>query len=122
PEPVYPKYYEEPIAPPPRQLERETVYDDYYESEPVASPSPRQVRPEPTNNDYYEEDNWGDSDARYDYEEDRYEEKEYKATTEYEYDEEIEKDAWADDETPKSYQAPRVNIPQKTKVPEYEDY
>ncbi|MDE5115674.1 MAG: photosystem reaction center subunit H, partial [Trichodesmium sp. St15_bin1_1] len=59
---------------------------------------------------------------RYDYEEDRYEEKEYKATTEYEYDEEIEKDAWADDETPKSYQAPRVNIPQKTKVPEYEDY
>ncbi|MDE5107490.1 MAG: photosystem reaction center subunit H, partial [Trichodesmium sp. St17_bin3_1_1] len=38
------------------------------------------------------------------------------------YDEEIEKDAWADDETPKSYQAPRVNIPQKTKVPEYEDY
>ena len=120
-EPVYRKYYEEEIAPPPRQLEREAVYDDYYDPEPVASPSARQVRVEPTDNDYYEEDNWGGSDAGYDYEEDRYQGKEYKATPEYEYDEEIEKDAWADDETPRPYKATRVNIPHKTRVPEYEE-
>ncbi|NEQ37174.1 MAG: photosystem reaction center subunit H [Okeania sp. SIO3I5] len=121
PEPVYNEYYEAEMAPPPRQLEREAVYDDYYEPEPVAPPSARQVRVEPANNDYYEEDNWGDSGAEYDYEEDKSQQKEYQVTREYEYDEEIEKDAWADDESPKPYQAPRVNIPQKTKVPEYEE-
>jgi len=121
PEPVYRKYYEEDIAPPPRKLEREPVYDDYYDPEPVASPSPPRVRVEPTNNDYYEDDNWGDSDAGYDYEDDRYQRKEYQATPEYEYDEEIEKDAWDDDEAPRPYKATRVNIPQKTKVPEYEE-
>ncbi|MGK7922166.1 MAG: PRC-barrel domain-containing protein [Trichodesmium sp.] len=120
PEPVY-DYYEPEIAPPPRQLEREAVYDDYYEPEPVESPPPvRQVREEPVNNNYYEEDNWGDSDG-YDYEEDKYQEKEVQATAKYEYDAEIEKDAWADDESPIPYQAPRVNIPQKTKMPEYEE-
>ncbi len=120
PEPVYDDYYEEEMAPPPRQLEREPVYDDYYEAETVAPSPARQVRPEPAYDDYDEEDNWGESDG-YDYEEDKYQEKEYQATPEYEYDEEIEKDAWADDEAPKPYKAPRVNIPQKAKMPEYEE-
>ena len=137
PEPVYRKYYEQEMAPPPRQREQEAVYDNYYEPEPVAPPSARQVRVEPADNDYYEEEgNWGDSETGYDNEQDRYQKKEdgyqkkedgyqkkeYKATPEYEYDEEIDRDAWADDEAPKPYQAPRVNIPEKTKVPEYEDY
>ncbi len=121
PEPVYNDYYQSEVAPPPRQLERDAVYDDYYESEPIAPPSVRQVRQETADNNYYEEDNWGDSSAEYDYEEDKNQQKEYQATPEYEYDEEIEKDAWADDEAPKPYQATRVNIPQKTKVPEYEE-
>lgn len=121
PEPVYNDYYEPEETAPPRQLEREAVYDDYYEAEPVAPPPSRQLRVEPVNNDYYEEDNWGDSGTEYDYEEEKNQQKEYQATPEYEYDEEIEKDAWADDEAPKPYQATRVNIPQKTKVPEYEE-
>ncbi|MEB3340131.1 PRC-barrel domain-containing protein [Okeania sp.] len=122
PEPVYRDYYEEEVAPSPRQLEREAVYDDYYESEPIAPPPVKQVRPEPVKEDYYEEDNWGDSDDGYDdYEEDKSQPKEYQATLEYQYDEEIEKDAWADDEAPKPYQPTPVNIPQKTKVPEYEE-
>jgi hypothetical protein len=33
----------------------------------------------------------------------------------------VEADAWADDEAPKPYKAPRVNIPEKTKTPEYEE-
>lgn len=120
PKPVYDDYYEEEIAPPPRQLEREAVYEEYYEPEPVAPPPLRQVRREPAYEDDYEEDNWGDSGG-YDDDDDRYEEKEYKPAQQYEYDEEIDKDAWADDEAPKPYQAPRVNIPQKTKMPEYEE-
>ncbi|NEQ77032.1 MAG: photosystem reaction center subunit H [Okeania sp. SIO2C9] len=120
PEPVYDDYYEQEVAPPPRQLEREAVYEDYYETEAVvAPPVARQVRQKPTY-DQYEEDNWGESDG-YEYEEEKYEQKEYKPAAEYEYDEDIEKDAWADDEAPKPYQAPRVNIPQKTKMPEYEE-
>ncbi|MDJ0557355.1 MAG: PRC-barrel domain-containing protein [Microcoleaceae cyanobacterium MO_207.B10] len=120
PEPVYDDYYEEEIAPPP-QLEREAVYDDYYEQEPVVVPPPaRQVRREPVYEDEYEEDNWGDSGG-YDYQDDKYPEQEYKPASEYQFDEEIEKDAWADDEAPKPYQAPRVNIPEKTKMPEYEE-
>ena len=119
PEPAY-GYYEEEIAPPPRQLEREAVDDYYYESEPVTSQPVRQVTREPDYQQYDEEDNWGDSDE-YDYEDDKYQEKEYQSSVEYEYDQEIEKDAWADDEAPKPYKAPRVNIPQKTKMPEYEE-
>lgn len=120
PEPIYDEYYEEEIAPPRRQLEREAVYEDYYEPEPVAPPPVTQVRRETADDDDYEEDNWGDS-GEYDYEEDKYQEQEYQTALEYEYEQEIEKDAWADDEAPKPYQAPRVNIPQKTKMPEYEE-
>jgi hypothetical protein len=40
---------------------------------------------------------------------------------EYEYEDDVEADAWADDEVPKPYKAPRVNIPEKTKTPEYEE-
>ncbi|NEP90638.1 MAG: photosystem reaction center subunit H [Okeania sp. SIO2C2] len=120
PEPIYDDYYEQEVAPPPRQLEREAVYEDYYETEAVVAPRvARQVRQDPTY-DEYEEDNWGESGG-YEYEEEKYEEKKYKPAAEYEYDEDIEKDAWADDEAPKPYQAPRVNIPQKTKMPEYEE-
>src|SRR6476469_2496290 len=89
----------------------------------------RAVQPEPID-DYedYEEDNWGG-------EEDDYEE-EYEAkpqytrsesfrpkepVVEYEYEDDVEADAWADDEAPKPYQAPRVNIPEKNKTPEYEE-
>ncbi len=120
PEPVYEEYFEEEIAPPPRQLEREAVYDDYYEPEPVTSTPTAQVRREPTYDDYYEENNWGESDT-YEYQENRYQDTEYHPVPKYDKEKEVEKDAWADDETPTPYQAPRVNIPEKTKMPEYEE-
>lgn len=88
----------------------------------------RAAVPEPINDyDEYEEDNWGGDED--DYEEEEYEEKQYSSESyrpkepvvEYEYEDDVEADAWADDEAPKPYKAPRVNIPEKTKTPEYEE-
>ena len=87
----------------------------------------RQVQPTPVDDyDEYEEDNWGGDEDDY---EEEYEEKEYarpesyrkEPVVEYEYEDDVEADAWADDESPKPYKAPRVNIPEKTKTPEYEE-
>ena len=74
----------------------------------------------------YEEDNWGGEEDDY---EEEYEEKPQYTRSEssrpkqpvVEYEDDVEADAWADDEAPKPYQAPRVNIPEKTKTPEYEE-
>jgi sporulation protein YlmC with PRC-barrel domain len=105
--------------------------DDEWEEaqpEPVVRQPLRQQQP--AESLYYEEDleeeeNWRESKPRENYEPRkyappprRYEEREYE--DEYEY-EDVEKDAWADDESPKPYKAPRVNIPEKTKAPEYEE-
>jgi sporulation protein YlmC with PRC-barrel domain len=96
--------------------------------EPVVRQPLRQQQP--AESLYYEEDleeeeNWREAKPRENYETRkyappprRYEEREYE--DEYEY-EDVEKDAWADDESPKPYKAPRVNIPEKTKAPEYEE-
>ena len=86
--------------------------------------------PEPINDydDEYEEDNWGGDEDDYE-EEEEYDQKQYSSESyrpkepvvEYEYEDDVEADAWADDEAPKPYKAPRVNIPEKTKTPEYEE-
>jgi hypothetical protein len=74
-----------------------------------------------------EEDNWGDEtvDAP---RLNRYEEPVYDERDPYgkdyvdEYDDyEVDNDVWDDDEDPEPYKAPRVNIPEKTKAPEYEE-
>jgi sporulation protein YlmC with PRC-barrel domain len=103
--------------------------DSQWNRPPVRQPM-RAVQPAPVeyDNDDYEEDNWGGEED--DYEEDEYEEKQYarpesslekKQAIQYEYEDDVEADAWADDEAPKPYKAPRVNIPEKTKAPEYEE-
>ncbi len=100
--------------------------DSQWKRAPVRQPM-RQVQPTPVADyeDEYEEDNWGGDEDDY---EEEYEEKGYdrpesyrkEPVVEYEYEDDVEADAWADDESPKPYKAPRVNIPQKTKTPEYE--
>lgn len=94
---------------------------------PAARQPMRPVQPAPVNDyDEYEEDNWGGEEDDY---EEEYEEKEYarpesyrkEPVVQYEYEDDVEADAWADDEAPKPYKAPRVNIPEKTKTPEYEE-
>ncbi|WP_413162561.1 PRC-barrel domain-containing protein [Capilliphycus salinus ALCB114379] len=108
----------------------EEVWEDEPEWQEPAAPQPLR-QPEPVYDDY-EDDNWSDVEAEeYEqgysereyvpveapYEEQRYTAREY----EYEYEDDVESDAWADDETPKPYQPPRVNIPEKKKMPEYEE-
>lgn len=105
---------------------RETVVqeawdeDDWEEQAPQPLPQPlrqRQYEPVQYEEDLEEEENWSDAtrgdryqpQARY-VEAEPYEPKPYK-----QYDEELEGDAW-DDESPKP-----VNIPKKTKQPEYEE-
>jgi sporulation protein YlmC with PRC-barrel domain len=129
-----------PVAPPMRTPVIEETWDDDNWEE--ARPQPRQLRqrqPEPTYYEDEEEDNWRESSppARYE-KRDRYDDDDYdddyddvpKADyqeiepprAEYKDDKysDIEEDAWADDEaTP--YTPPKINIPEKTKAPEYEE-
>lgn len=92
--------------------------------------SRRQMRemrqPEPVY--YEEEDNWGGNDREQQYAEVEYQEVEARDNREefrqVEYatpDEDTTKDVWADDENPKPYRAPQVNIPERKRVVEYEE-
>jgi sporulation protein YlmC with PRC-barrel domain len=97
------------------------------EPEPVYEPEPEPVYVE------YEEpedSNWSEtSRAQYEppyepepyVEEPVYEEAEYPEYTEPADYEDVEADAWSQDEDRRSYNPPKVNIPQKTKQPEYEE-
>lgn len=98
--------------------------DEWEETAPPAVV--RQPEPEPVYYEYEEEDNWSEPPRRK-YAE-AYDEVEYTDAEAYEPDyaeeyeyEDVEADAWADDESPKPYKPPRVNIPEKTKTPEYEE-
>lgn len=107
----------------------EETWDDDWREEPEplplrqAAPEPRYARQE------LEEENWSDDEwdetpsppARYEKpmyaEPDRYG-RDY--PDQYD-DEDLEGDAWDDDVDPEPYKAPRVNIPERTKAPEYEE-
>lgn len=108
------------------------VVEETWDTEPEwQEPLPQKPLRQPqTVYDDYEEDNW--SDVEGDEYDERYSEREYVplepayddqryTAREYEYEEDVESDVWADDETPKPYQPPRVNIPEKKKMPEYEE-
>ena len=102
--------------------------NDAWEEQPVPVQPLRQPQPI---YDEYEEDNWGDVERD---EDDRYRERElvpiepprqdqklYARELNYEYESDVDSDAWDDDETPQPYQPPRINIPEKKKMPEYEE-
>jgi len=104
--------------------------EDWQEPEPEPIREPiRQQRAEPIYAEaQLEEDNWGDewedsSQAARRYEEPLYAEPEpYEPPHKDEYaDYEVEGDAWEDTVEREPYQAPPVNIPEKTKTPEYEE-
>lgn len=100
--------------------------DEWEEPEPI--PVRKVVREQPSESVYYQEDleeeeNWSEAPAGEKYKQ-RREERQYSRSTsyedEYDYDD-VESDAWADEEERKTYKPPRVNIPEKTKTPEYEE-
>jgi len=106
-----------PVATPVRQ--KEPVVQQAWDEDNWGEPEPRQLRQQRAEPLYYddeEEDNWSEASGR-----DRYEPPASPAPDDDddEYDDEAE-DAWADQQA-QPYQAPRVNIPEKTKQPEYEE-
>jgi sporulation protein YlmC with PRC-barrel domain len=104
---------------PPVAVETWSEDDDWRDGE-----SEYQARPEEVYVEYEEEDNWSETSR------DRYRQMEYEPEPirqaqkypEYDEYEDLEADAWAsEDDRRTTYQAPKVNLPNKTKIPEYEE-
>jgi sporulation protein YlmC with PRC-barrel domain len=102
--------------------------DDWQEPEPEPIPLRRQA-PEPRyaqqelEQDNWGDDEWDDTSRSTQYQEPAYAEPDRyskRYADEYE-DEDLEGDAWEDDVDREPYKAPRVNIPERTKAPEYEE-
>ncbi|AFY81250.1 PRC-barrel domain-containing protein [Oscillatoria acuminata] len=125
----------EPLRAPSRVVEEVWDEDESWQ-QPVVEPL-RQAQPAPIyyEDDLEEEDNWSEASSRDTYDmdyneryEEAYEEPTYSAAPVYEEPEyaddyeysDVESDAWAQEED-KSYNPPRINIPEKTKAPEYEE-
>ncbi len=124
-----------PIRPPMTQTVQkptpveETWDDDWQEPEPEPIRRPA-VEPKKYAQAQLEEDNWGDewdnrSEAPPQYEEERLYAKPdtYKRQYADDYEDyEVEGDAWDDDDVRQEpYKPQRINIPEKTKTPEYEE-
>jgi sporulation protein YlmC with PRC-barrel domain len=95
--------------------------DDWSESQRIPlDDTLRQRQPEPVYYDEVEDENWADSPAQ---EVSYIEEAQYEEYRESQYveDYDITGDAWEDDENPKPYQPPKLNIPEKKRVVEYEE-
>lgn len=114
-----------PIATPVRQKEpvmQENWDDDNWNDAPPRQLRQQQRRSMPLDYDEDEKDNWDEATLPT---RDRYAQR--PATqqpypdVDYE-DEDLDSDAWEDEEQkPLPYQPPRINIPEKTKAPEYEE-
>lgn len=97
--------------------------DDWEQQQPQPLPRRRQ-----SESIYYEEDveedNWSeastDTSRKPQYQQRAYTEPET-YEDDYDYEDEIEGDAWGEDVKPQPYKAPKLNIPEKTKQPEYQD-
>jgi sporulation protein YlmC with PRC-barrel domain len=123
-----------PINTPIRQ--REPVVEETWDDDNWGEPEPRQLRqqeprPEPRyyeDEDEDEDDNWNETTNRDKYQQDYvdvqpYTPGDYSDDYDDQYDdkyEDLEEDAWADQESP-AYQARPVNIPERSKAPEYEE-
>ncbi len=99
------------------------AWDEDEWQEPAPAPR-RQAQPETLYYEEEEEDNWNQAPRRQQYQQRAYTEppqnyQKQQYSQEYDY-EEVE-DAWADDESPKPYKPPKVNIPEKKKTPQYEE-
>lgn len=95
----------------------EETWDEDNWQEAQSRPQMRAMRePEPLP-EYEEEANWDDAQD-VEYEEVRVENRQVEYAAQ---EEEVPKDPWEDDENPKPYRAPQVNIPERKRVVEYEE-
>lgn len=96
---------------------QETWDDDHWQETPPRQQAKVMRQEAPVYDE--SEDNWG---GRNDYEDVEYEEIASAASVDVKAkDEDVTADAWADDENPKPYRAPEVNIPERKRVVEYEE-
>jgi sporulation protein YlmC with PRC-barrel domain len=106
--------------------------DDDWQEEPEPEPIPlRRQAPEPMyaqrelEEDNWSDDEWDDSPRKSaQYQKPSYSPPPQRYEGDYadDYDDyEVEGDAWDDEDKSEPYKAPRVNIPEKTKAPEYEE-
>jgi hypothetical protein len=115
--------------------QREPVVQETWDEDNWGEPEPRQIRQQAQRAEplYYEDDeedegdNWSEKTDRDRYsrapQAQPYSEGDYDDDYDDQYDEpfdDLEEDAWADKQS-SNYNAPRVNIPEKTKTPEYEE-
>ncbi|MBW4574055.1 MAG: PRC-barrel domain-containing protein [Aphanothece sp. CMT-3BRIN-NPC111] len=119
-----------PINTPTKIRTSTTVVQDSWNEDDWEEPRPQPQLRRQSESIYYEEDveedNWSaastDTSRRHQYKKQAYaqpepDEEEY----DYEDDVVVEGDAWADDVKPQPYKAPKLNLPEKTKQPEYEE-
>jgi hypothetical protein len=112
-----------PIATPVRQ--KEPVIQETWDDDNWSDSQPRQLRQqrraEPLYYDDEEEDNWSEATPARERYTQRPEPQQPYPDVDYA-DEDLDSDAWEDeDQKPLPYQPPRINIPEKTKAPEYEE-
>lgn len=111
-----------PISTPVRQarpaIVEEAWDDDNWEEQRQLRAEPR--RAEARYDDDEEDENWNEASDQGRYQS-RYEDEPYEEEAEPGYDDDVEGDAWDDNKSQDPYKAPRVNIPEKTKQPEYEE-
>lgn len=105
--------------------------DDWQQEELEPEPLPLRQQQAPRQlylEEELEEDNWDEERvelprrSRYDDEPGYSQPQRYDRDYADQYDEfEVEGDAWEDDEAPQPYKPPKLNLPEKTKTPEYEE-
>ena len=111
--------------------EREPIVQETWDDDNWGEPEPRQMRQERRAELYYDDrdagDNWSEATGKDDYQQEYapqpYAPGEYSDDYDDQYDDkydDLEDDAWAD-QASKTYKASPVNIPEKTKTPEYEE-
>jgi len=111
-----------PIATPRRQPAVQETWDD----DNWGEPEPRQLRQqqrraaEPPRYYANEEEDWSEASGRDTYNDRKTGKYSEPSAYDEDDDEEYDKDAW-DDDAAKPYTPPRMNIPEKTKTPEYEE-
>ena len=93
------------------RVPEETWDEDAWEEQERQPLRRQQEAPLPYEEDGYEEGNWGD-EPMVSYEQEAYIEPDPV---------EVEGDVWDDDVKSEPYNPPKVNIPEKTKIPEYEE-
>ncbi|WP_017305665.1 PRC-barrel domain-containing protein [Spirulina subsalsa] len=112
--PINPPVSNKPIEARPAAYEPAWDEDEWQDAQPRSLPrrQAEAVRYQDVPEPEYEESNWGDTPS--------YQQRAY-VEPEPDYDHDVEADIWDDSREEEPYKPARVNIPERTRTPEYED-